>query len=353
MKKIIISTISLLLFSSILYSQTSDKNYSESVVYEPIEFNVKENKTKKDKQRETVGEIREIEVPVSVFRKGKFVAGLQKSDFKIFVDDKEIKDFTLEMPDESLSVILIFDTSPSTDFRIEEIRKFADLFVEQFKDTDKIQIVEFNDRLRFLTDLTDDGEAIKKGISRLNFGDGTALYDTIQSFFEAKIDKIKGRKVVVLITDGVDTTSRKSNYSKSLEQAEKYHIPIYPVYVDSLKSNRTELNKTPSVIITGGRIVESRTPPRITETNYDIGKQYLNDLIHISGGRVGRFDNFTESKKEVLPYFTQELRQKYYLKFAAAADEIIGQRKQIKVRINQPDLFITARGSYILGKTKN
>jgi hypothetical protein len=75
-----------------------------------------------------------VTIPVSVFdRQGLYIPGLKQDDFKIYEDGKEQRIEYFGTTDKPFTVVLLIDTSPSTSYKIEEIRRAAVAFVDQLK----------------------------------------------------------------------------------------------------------------------------------------------------------------------------------------------------------------------------
>lgn len=336
---------------SVIENKPTAKGYSESVGYMPIEFpddkakNDKKPNAKPDKNKNNGASKQDnnITIPVTVVDKqGKFIEDLQNGDFDILIDDQKIDKFSLESKAQPLNIILLLDTSPSTVLKITELQNYALNFVETLNPQDKIMIVVFDVGFKVKTELTNDRNIITKAIKKTNFGNGTSLYEAIQKLFEKHIKPTEERTAVVLITDGVDTTSGTSDYPKSLAIAENYNIPFFVVNIDSFENNQKTQNNASNNILF--RTIFRKNPQQTLESiklQYEIGKSYLNDLIYLSGGRVSLFENKTD------PQFAEELRFKYYLKFTPPETDKVGARKKIKVRVNRPDLVVFAKGSYI------
>jgi hypothetical protein len=197
--------------------------------------------------------------------------------------------------------------------------------------------------------LTDDRRTISKGIRKAKMGDGTSLYDALQNVFKKQISLIEGRKALVLLTDGVDTTSFKAKYESSLIEAEKYDVPIFPVYFDTFESI------TQPVIRNGGLISGNFPPitfPRSSieqaRADYELGKFYLNDLVALSGGRAFSVDDFKGNEEKLFESLVEELSSRYYASFAAAETSKNFERRRIIVRVNRQGHRIRARGSYLI-----
>jgi len=357
-KKIIILVFCLVMSLSTSYSQISNENqpiskdYSESVPYTPTEFPDKDAKKEKkskanaDKNKNSVvsNVDKSLTIPITVVDKqGMVITDLNKSDFQIFVDDRKIDNFTMENKEQSLNIILLLDTSPSTAYKIKDFQDYAAAVVENLEPQDKVLLAEFNYNLKIRTEFTNDRQIINKAINKLKFGDGTSLYDNLQKIFEQQIKGLEGRTALILITDGVDTTSFKSDYEKSLETVEKFNVPIFVAYVETFEQNKKGMPNRNGFSL--GITNFSKQP--LDKKDYELGKYYLNDLVSLSGGRVSLFENISGSQKGTLPQFAQELRLKYYLKFTPPETDKIGERKQIKVRVNRPNLILLTKGSYI------
>ncbi|HVF30927.1 MAG TPA: VWA domain-containing protein, partial [Pyrinomonadaceae bacterium] len=147
-----------------------------------------------------------ITIPVSVFdRHGLYIPNLRKEDFKIFEDGKEQQIEYFGTSEKPFTVVLLIDTSPSTEYAIDEIRDGARAFVDQLKPQDKVMVVEFDGNVQVLSEPTGDRPTIFKAIKKADFGGGTALYDAVNFSLSQRLNSITGRKAIVLFTDGVDT----------------------------------------------------------------------------------------------------------------------------------------------------
>ena len=281
-----------------------------------------------------------VTIPVSVFdRNGLYIPNLAKENFKIFEDgvEQQIEFFaTTENP---FTVVLLLDTSPSTEYKIEEIQEAAIAFVNQLKPQDKVMVIEFDANMHVLTEATTDRSLIYKGIRKADFGGGTSLYDAVDFTLRKRLSKIQGRKAIVLFTDGVDTTSFKTDYDSSLREAEEADATIFPIYYNTFFDQRRQSGGI------FGPIYRPNTPGE-----YAMGRQYLKDLADSTGGRVFNADNSEGGLVRTFESIAEELRRQYSIGYIPESSGQVGQRKNIKVRVNRPNLVIRARDSYIVGE---
>jgi VWFA-related protein len=289
-----------------------------------------------------------VTIPVSVFdRNGLYIPGLRQQEFKIFEDGKEQEIAYFGTTDKPFTVALLIDTSPSTAYRIEEIRRAAIAFVDQLEPQDSVVVIEFNGSVNVRTQATTDREKIYKAINKANFGDGTSLYSAVDEALRKQLGKITGRKAVVLFTDGVDTTSRKQTYDNTLSYAEESDSLIFPIYYNTYLDNRQRNGQIgrpsiwgdPQQVITRG----------VTAEEYAVGKKYLEDLADATGGRVFRPEATPGGLTAAFEGIAEELRRQYNIGYVPSDEGKIGQRKQIRVRVDRPNLVLRARDSYIVG----
>ncbi len=342
----------------------SEKTYSESkslpkraVLPLPSIRNVPKTDSKKQSQTKDAEVLSDSEddvvkvetnlitIPVSVFdRNGLYIPNLEKENFKIFEDGKEQPIEYFATTENPFTVVLLLDTSPSTAFKIEEIQDAAIAFVNQLKPQDSVMVIEFDENIHVLTEATLDRAKIQKAIRKADFGGGTSLYDAVDFSLRKRLGKIPGRKAIVLFTDGVDTTSYKTNYDSSVREAEEADTTIFPIYYNTFFDNRQR----------NGGIFSPfpQTNSRGTSSqDYAVGRQYLKDLAESTGGRVFNAENTPGGLTRTFESIAEELRRQYSIGYIPTEIGQTGQRKAIKVRVNRPKLIIRARDSYIVGAT--
>ncbi|HEX8267466.1 MAG TPA: VWA domain-containing protein [Pyrinomonadaceae bacterium] len=350
-------------------------NYSESTPYQPFKFEQPEVKNKKksksnknsdnNQQSAASGSLSNVEsggiapagekafkISVSVFnRNGNPVANLTKSDFKVFINDREqeISDFEIATS-EPLNVFLILDVSPSTSNSIEDIKRFATELTAVLKPEDKIQIIRFDYNVKILCELTNDRNLIEKAIKKLDWGDGTSLYDAIHIVLQKSVNSNGGRKAVVLLSDGVDTTSHKQSYETSLIAAEKSDALFFTFFLDTYQdSGKIKISPGGFPFPLPGGIAQR--PRGMDKRDYEIGKQYMVDLSWLSGGKAFEIMKISELKKADFVNIPTVIKPQYTIGINLP-NTANTERRQVKVRVNRPNLKIEARGSLIVGDDK-
>src|SRR5215217_2592010 len=300
-----------------------------------------------------------VTIPVSVMdRDGRYVPNLQKEEFRVWEDGVEQEVAFFQSVDKPFSVVLMLDTSPSTQFRLEDIQDAAISFVNQLRSDDKVMVVSFNDDIRILSDFTTDRNRLQRAIKRSRTDDGTRLYDAVDMVINQQLSRIQGRKAIVLFTDGVDTTSRQANYESNVMDAQELDALIYPVQYDTSRDMNTNNYPMGQPIDIWGQILGGifgggrrggmrRGGGRGTgRSDYELANQYLLELANSTGGREYHADSL-QNMAYAFGNVAEELRRQYSIGYYPKRPPQAGQRRQIKVRARQPNLAVRSRDSYI------
>ena len=177
---------------------------------------------------------------------GRPVSGLRPENFRIIEDGQPqtIANFgTTETPFE---IALLLDTSGSTRDDVALIRSAANSFIEALRPGDHVGVVSFNTAqtadtpiaaVEVLTALTDDREQLRAAIENLGASQGTPYYDALQKvadsiFREPARDEMRGRRAVVALTDGVDSSSN-SDFVTAKEKLARAGIACYFIQVNT------------------------------------------------------------------------------------------------------------------------
>ena len=307
-----------------------------------------------------------VTVPVSVLdRQGRFVPNLQRDDFKILDNGVEQSIAYFEPAEKPFTVALLLDTSASTHFHLAEIKEAAIAFAKQLRPQDRVLIVSFNDEVLLLTEATNDPNLIETVVEEnANTGNSTRLYDAVDLTIQERLNKIKGRKAIVLFTDGVDTSSQQATYQSTLREVEELDALIYPIQYDTtdyLRAMQGAGSGTVTVVTTRrgpfGTTTTQQTYnaplnggvpiPGSTKADYDRADHYLHALADKTGGRLYEA-NDTGQLAQAFTRIAEELRRQYTLGYYPKTDNLDpNERRQIRVRVRQPNLAVKARDSYV------
>lgn len=213
-----------------------------------------------------------VTVPVIASdRSGIYIPDMRKDELSLSEDGVKQDIVFFATVDEPFQVILMLDTSASTQDKLAQIQRAAIAFVEELKPDDRVKVIAFDDDIRDLNDFTSDRAALRIAIRRTKPGKGTRLYDAVRLAIQ-NLEYEKGRKALVLFTDGVDWHSNSATYEDNLRTLEESEIIVYPIRyetraeTEALAREQERRGRTvdPSIIFGDPR---TSTPPTIPGGN--------------------------------------------------------------------------------------
>jgi Ca-activated chloride channel family protein len=215
---------------------------------------------------------------------GAPVAGLNKEDFTILENDKEQK--VALFGKESalpLSIVLQIDTSLSTrkdlPLELSSARRFAHAIL---RPVDGMSVYAFSEVVNEVTPFTADTKVIDRGIDRIRLGSATALYDALFLGSHA-LEPRKGRKVMVVITDGGDTVS-SVNYHEAVRAAQQAEAIVYSIIIVPIEASAGRDTGGEHALVqlsedTGGRYFYATSIPQLDQAfqkiSDELRTQYL------------------------------------------------------------------------------
>src|SRR5438270_3356965 len=171
---------------------------------------------------------------------GDLVGALNKEDFAI-ADNGVPQEIALfnKQTDQPLSVALLIDVSGSTakdlKYEIESASKFLHALLVEGNPEDRVALYTFDDTIRMVHSYSHNFAAIDASLKKIWGSAGTSLYDAIY-LTSHDLEQRQGRKVMVIISDGGNTTSRYDTH-QALEAAQFADAVIYPVIVMPITNN--------------------------------------------------------------------------------------------------------------------
>ncbi|MEO8661959.1 MAG: VWA domain-containing protein [Bryobacteraceae bacterium] len=194
--------------------------------------------------------------------RGALVSSLAKEDFRLTENGvpQDVVLFERESG-QPLSVTLLLDTSGSTaielKYEVESVRKFLRAIFQEGNPNDAVSLYTFNYEVTIQSNFTRRIQRLEGALRSIKSEGGTSMYDALYLSSEA-LGTRDGRHVIVIVTDGGDTTSTKK-FHDALEAVQGADAVIYPVLVIPIASdpgrNRGGENALETLAVqTGGRV---------------------------------------------------------------------------------------------------
>lgn len=327
-------------------------------------FPATQEKKQKEEDYKIQVAVEMVSLPVVVMtRDGRFVTDLEKKDFQVFEDGAEQTIAGFAPTEEPFSVALNLDTSGSTELKLGRIQDEAIRFINLLHPDDEVAVLSFARDVVLHQDFSINRGRAARGIKETRGGGSTVLYEAVWLALEDVLKPIKGRKALVLFTDGVDTASRKVSEKETLELAKESQAVIYGIYFDTESDQMRRMTQGPGPTVGGyplpGPNVGVRRYPPVygpgrgqTRAEYAAGRNYLEKLSEYSGGRVVdalAMDDLGLAFEEI----ARELGSQYSIGYYPTNAKHDGKYRKVEVRVNKPNLVArTKKGYYARKPTK-
>ena len=279
---------------------------------------------------------------VATDSKGNVVTDLTAADFVVKENGKvqTLEHFYNSADDENrfpLTMSFLVDTSSSMQelvggmTRIDIAVDAAEMVVDQLKIDDEIELIEFNEKPQAVVPFTSESDVILDGLDRLKFQEaGTAMHDS----FVYALDRIKersGRKIIVIFSDGMDTSSKS----------------IYEDVIDSIRKSDATIIAFFSEIASLDWLGPQGNPNSVNRVRVRAGEDALRDYAEKSGGQFFSFRKEPELVK-AMDTLRAIIKSQYTLSYKPDASAKKGFRK-IKVECKRKGVKLRHREGYTAG----
>jgi VWFA-related protein len=251
-------------------------------------------------------------------RSNRAAAGLKADDFLVFEDRQPQKiEFFSDLErgaDVPLTIALLIDTSGSVKNKLEYEKDTAAEFFKSVlrKNKDLALIIQFDSDVNLVQDFTDDPNRLIGALDTLQAGNSTSLYDALFLAVDEKLKHESGRKVVVVITDGEDTSS-KLRKEAAITAAQKHDVLIYGIGV------RGDLG-----------------------TNFGVLKRFAEETGGLFFSPRARFAEIQEAFRAI----GEDLKGQYSLAYSSTNQKRDGSFRAIEIRSKISGIRIRARKGY-------
>ncbi len=310
-----------------------------------------------------------IDVPIVVTDKsGKPVLNLKQNNFVIYENGKkqEISDFAAT--NAPFEVALLLDTSGSTRSDLSLIQRAAENFINSLRVGDKVSIIAFKSSKvdnkstatsEVLNALTDDRAKLKTALAQVKTSNGTPYYDGLlqvveKVFKDAPKEEFRGRRALVALTDGVDSTS-VSEFAEAREQFNEAGIVSYFIQVDTrefFEENllgdcesalrfsaaqirryyRTFYPKSKIEKVSGFCQLGDFERLEISKSLYELAASEMQMMANASGGKVFPAADLSEARA-AFQKVAQDIGTKYNLGYYPSNDKRDGTYRRIKIEL--------------------
>lgn len=284
--------------------------------------------------------------------RGRAITSLSRNDFTVYEDGIKQPILNFEPTEAPFSLVLLLDMSGSTiNFR-QQLKQAAWRFLDALAPEDRVAVIQFNAKVKKLAGFSTERKKTAYAIEVADGAGNTHLYEALKFALSELNKEGKGRKAIVVLTDGLDTQLRNSDRASAsraqsdeeaiasidakassalnsvLSAADRQGVTIYPLALPSGDPKRLPL---PDPVITG---------------IYTAARTRLQSLADRSGGRlneINRLDQMARLYAEV----AADLRSLYTLAYQRRGDRARdGKWHEIRIEVAQPQLIARTRPGY-------
>ena len=269
-----------------------------------------------------------VNVDVAVLdNKNNFIPNIPKEKFRILEDNVPQTVTQYAMGEAPMTVAMLIEFSAryqafySSGWRETLTASYG--FVQTLKPQDYLAIIAYDMRSTILSDFTNDRQQTMEAMSRLRipgFSESN-MFDALSDTAE-RMQKIEGRKAILLIASGLDTFS-KLTFDKARKSLQEKGVPVYSI--EMLQIQR---------IMAEGQMGASQ------QMDFLMGDNELKTFAKETGGQAF-FPRFQGELPGVFQSISQSLRNQYALRFAAALPGK-AEVETLKLKASAPEAKVTA-----------
>jgi Ca-activated chloride channel family protein len=291
----------------------------------------------------------EVLLPVSVRDEaGSPVGGLDKEKFVVFDNGVRQQIMSFNRRRVPANIVLLLDASSSVFSQMRFIREAAKRFIQGLVSEDKVCVVQFSDGVELLQDWTPATELslLEKSLDwRYHPGLRTTFYDGLYLAAQEQLSKVEGRRIVILLTDGLDTAEKqKASFEDALNAVRRADASVYVVSLTAYLRAQLE-----------GKVGKTKIRRMLSgydqrEVAYYLGmidrsEKLLEGLAVQTGGRM-----FLPVKDEELePAYraiAEELRTQYIITYQPQPRASAGEYRRVRVLVLPGDYEVATRAGY-------
>ncbi len=262
-------------------------------------------------------QVRTVELPVTVLAGGKPVEGLTVEEFEVLEDGvrQTISNFALHR-DLPVRLGVVLDTSGSMEMTLPQVQKVVLGFLHSLlRPKDRAFVVAFSDQATLLEGFTADFQSLERALIALRADRETALWDA-SVFGLFQFSGVRGRKAMVLLTDGDDNASRL-DFDRALDYAKRSGVTIYTIGIDLALTKVTARSR-------------------------------LSRLAQVTGGEAFFLARDSDLAR-VYAQIDRELRSQYLLTYTSTSEAPADSFRKITVKLKRPKVEVRTITGYYPG----
>ncbi len=308
-----------------------------------------------------------VDVPLAVVSSnGTPLKGLKASDFRVYEDGKPQEIVNFSTTSAPFEVALVLDTSGSARADLKLIQRAARDFISSLRPGDRVAVIAYTTERKngqafaaseVLSPLTDDRAALRTAIDNAKLSNGTPFYDSLVQvaetvFSQRPAGEFRGRRALVALTDGVDSTSA-TDFESVKEEFSQIGLISFFIKVDTreffeagllgdcesaIRFSTAQIRRYYRSILAKGNMEKAANFCQlgdferlaVSKRLYEMADSEMNELAKSSGGKVFPVGDLNDARG-AFKSVADEIGTKYTLGYYPTNEKRDGTFRKIKV----------------------
>lgn len=272
-----------------------------------------------------------VNVDVLVTTKdGQFVPGLKMDNFRVAEDGVPQKVTKFSVSEAPITAVLLVEFANTTWPMLVDALNASYSFANSLKKDDWVAVEYYDMQPHILTDFTQDKNAVFGALNQLRIpgfaetNEFDALYDTLD-----RLDRIEGKKYVVLVSTGIDTFSKLTLDKIMKKIRDTKDVTIFPISIGWYIREYCEVN-----YCTG--MIHGMASWDLHRIDYYQADNEMRTFASMTGGRA-YFPRFEAEFPEIFQDIGNDIRHEYTLAYSPTNTKLDGTYRKLKVQVVAPN----------------
>jgi VWFA-related protein len=266
-------------------------------------------------------EVPEVDVDIGVLleKTGQFVPNLKPGNFRVYEDGVQQKVTGFKRVEAPITALLLCEFAANSYTLIYDMRNAAFAFANQLRPQDYVALMTFDMRTQIVSDFTQDKSQIQQGINSLRMPGfrETNLFDALYEGID-RLDRIEGRKYIILIASGRDTFSKLTLDKITQKVKSARDITIFTVSTSGWLQ-----------AMNGGR---GGMRGAIRDMDYLQADNQMATFAKVTGG-MSFVPRFSGEMPDIFSSINQNIRSKYQLVYRPSNAKQDGTYRKLRVEL--------------------
>lgn len=295
----------------------------------------------------------EVSIPVTVrsHRTGGLIGTLSREDFAVYEDGVKQDVVFFAREHVPVSVVLLIDTSSSVRGELENIKEAAYNFLQALEPQDQVSIIGFADDVTLIQDWTRSKRDLTLSLERLKSGKFTAFYDALYLAAREQLDGVKGRKAIIVLSDGVDNRASSTSWDEAYDAIIRSEATVYIVSKTAIlrASIQRELLTYDHAgsLFTNAATSDAQYARQLKQVLQvlDDSERDLTRIAADTGARI-YLPMTMYDLRDAYSQVATELKSQYIINYVPTNSRRDGSFRRVKVKALNPEYRAFSRGGY-------